>query len=373
MVANLAIISAVQAEDAPSKIWERHPGTVFYDDVSAVAADMAGNVIVAGSTSGSIGQPNAGSSDIFLIKYSPAGAVLWRRQKGSRATDRARDATTDPTGNIIVVGRTYGWLFGSKAGDSDAFIFSYSADGTTRWKHQVGTSSSDSFDAVAADSVGNVVVGGTLGTDVVLITYGPDGSEKWRQVVATGRTWISGVALAPDGTIVVTGTTSVLFGPTGQDVFLAAYSPEGDPLWFKKFLVDGNDSGGGVAVASDGTILLTGTEHGAATNTRSFQAAYTPAGDQLWRQTFGGGSGFGHRVAIDSKDNAVFTGQNSSRQFAASFTPDGVRRWTLWADLWLGRVLEYAAFDPADNLLVAGNTYNDDPDYFDGYVAKFGD
>lgn len=375
MVANLAIVGAVQAEDAPSKIWERHPGTVFYDDVSAVAADMAGNVIVAGDTFGSIGQLNAGQSDLFVIKYSAAGDVLWRRQKGSSLAEHAKGATIDPTGNIIVVGNTAGRLFGGRHGNGDAFILSYSADGTTRWRHQFGTKGPDSLDMVVTDIVGNIIVGGYLGPDYVLITYGTNGSEKWRRVVSTEGGWLRGMALAPDGTIVISGTTGEL-GPTGQDFFLAAYSSEGDRLWFKQSLVDGPDHGDGVAVASDGTIYLAGSEYGASTRSLwAFLAAYSPAGDQRWKRSVGGGPSDGDGVAIDKDGNVVVTLGTS---FAASYTADGGFRWKMrLADLFPPL---RPAFDPTGNLFLAtrinlffaGHVPTNVRGY-DGYVAKFGD
>ena len=96
---------AVLAADPPTKVWERHPGSMELDSVWAVATDPAGDVAVAGETYGSIAKRNEGNGDVFIIKYSSAGMVVWRRQLGTRNIDRAMGMTSD-----VVV--TTGIMFG---------------------------------------------------------------------------------------------------------------------------------------------------------------------------------------------------------------------------------------------------------------------
>jgi hypothetical protein len=374
IVACSAVTDAVQAADPPSKVWERHPGSASGDSVATLAADAAGNVIVAGVTLGSIGKPNEGGEDIFIIKYSSAGEVLWRRQKGSPKSDRVESVATDPNGNITAVGYTNGWLFGRKAGQWDAFVISYSADGAVRWKHQLGTDTSDFARAVVADAAGNVIVGATLESDCVLIKYEADGSETWRRLVRSGRTEFTGITLAPGGTLVVAGSTGGFEAPTGQDVFLAAYSPEGDLLWFQQFRTDGTDYGGEVAVAADGTIYLVGSEAGALpSTTRAFLATYSPTGDPLWKRTFGGENfDIGIGVAVDAAGNVVITGQKARQQFAASYTRGGTLRWTTILETSPDYRL-HPVFDEADNLFLAGTIEASDARHADGYLAKFSD
>ena len=58
--------------------------------------DDVGNAWVAGSTYSSLdGHANAGSSDIFLMKFDAQGVHLWTRQRGGRSWDEARALQAD--------------------------------------------------------------------------------------------------------------------------------------------------------------------------------------------------------------------------------------------------------------------------------------
>ena len=58
--------------------------------------DDVGNAWVAGHTLGSLdGHTNAGSSDIFLMKFDAQGVHLWTRQRGGKDSDGARALQAD--------------------------------------------------------------------------------------------------------------------------------------------------------------------------------------------------------------------------------------------------------------------------------------
>ena len=58
--------------------------------------DDVGNAWVAGFTYGSLdGHTNAGSADIFLMKFDAQGVHLWTRQRGGGGDDSARALQAD--------------------------------------------------------------------------------------------------------------------------------------------------------------------------------------------------------------------------------------------------------------------------------------
>ena len=80
--------------------------------------------MVAGWTSGAIeaGQQQ-GKIDGFITKFSPGGEKLWGQQIGTKVDDEITALTTDQAGNIFIAGWTSGDIVkGQGKGGGDGFI-----------------------------------------------------------------------------------------------------------------------------------------------------------------------------------------------------------------------------------------------------------
>ena len=141
--------------------WIRQIGTSSRDKSSAVSADGLGNAYISGSTSGDLGGPNAGESDVFISKYDASGTLAWTRQLGTSASESSYGVSADGLGSVYISGITGGDLGGPNAGEGDVFISKYDASGTLAWTRQLGTSESDSDSGVSADALGNVYISGS--------------------------------------------------------------------------------------------------------------------------------------------------------------------------------------------------------------------
>ena len=139
--------------------WERQLGTSESDWAEGAATDSDGNVYIAGTAEGSLGGPNRGGIDAWLAKYSPAGALRWKRQLGTAESDGASGVATDGDGNVYIAGGT-GCCVGAPPG-ADAWVAKYSAMGALRWKRQLKTSEGEAAYGVATDGDGNVYIAGT--------------------------------------------------------------------------------------------------------------------------------------------------------------------------------------------------------------------
>jgi hypothetical protein len=144
-------------------LWKRQIGTKRSDDAYGTATDSNGNVYIAGRTTGSLGGPNQGQSDAWVAKYSSAGALRWRRQVGTSETELAYGVATDRDGNVYSAGETGGSLGGPNQGQTDAWVVKYSVAGLLRWKRQLGTAYYDGVSGVATDGRGNVYIAGSTG------------------------------------------------------------------------------------------------------------------------------------------------------------------------------------------------------------------
>ena len=107
--------------------------------------NSAGDVFVTGSTKGSMdGNSNSGYRDIVLIKFSSSGAWQWTRQRGTGGGDRGYGVAVNSEGDIFVAGDTKGSMDGNpNSGSYDIALIKFSSTGDWQWTKQHGTSSSD--------------------------------------------------------------------------------------------------------------------------------------------------------------------------------------------------------------------------------------
>jgi hypothetical protein len=155
-------IFVVKYNSSGTKKWTKQLGSSSRDHARGVVTDSSGNVYVTGDTYGGLdNNTNAGSNDLFVVKYLDNGTKQWTKQLGTSSTDLANGVATDSSGNVYVTGGTYGGLDGNtNAGNSDLFVVKYNSSGTKQWTKQLGSVSSDYDYGVATDSSRNVYVSG---------------------------------------------------------------------------------------------------------------------------------------------------------------------------------------------------------------------
>jgi hypothetical protein len=155
-------------------LWMRQLGTTESDVCYSVAADDAGNAYITGRTLGSLGGPHAGREDVFLAKFNSSGALLWTRQFGTTESDVGYGVAVDGAGDAYITGSTLGSLGGPNAGEDDAFLVKYDASGALLKTRQFGTTSEDRGNGVDVD----VDVDGARNAYIAGFTYGSLGGAN---------------------------------------------------------------------------------------------------------------------------------------------------------------------------------------------------
>ena len=242
-------------------------GTAADDEGRAVAVDQAGNIIVAGVTSGALGSSAAGGKDAFLARYSPTGALVWVRQFGSSADDEANAIAVDGSANIYVAGTTFSSLHGTQAGAGDLFVAKFDAAGNRQWLMQRGTPALDAATAIASDAAGNLTVAGHSAgafaytyqggsADAIVLRVSAAGQLVWsRQLGSAGTERAAGVAVGSSGEAWVGGTVS---GPLytshfgADDVWMTKYEKDGTRAWLRQQGSSRAETLSGVALGPDG-------------------------------------------------------------------------------------------------------------------------
>jgi Beta-propeller repeat len=267
----------VKHNNAGRRLWARQIGTGGWDEASGVAVDDAGNAYVTGQANGNLGGPSAGGYDAFLAKYDAAGNLLWTRQIGTEMGDVAQDVAVTGAGSAYIAGNTSGSLGGPSAGGSDAFLVRYDPAGNLLWTRQFGTPDHEGAYGVAVDGAGNAYIAGytegSLGgtnagdDDAFLAKYDAAGALLWTRQIGTPKVDIAwDVAVDAAGNAYITGVAGgALGGPFAggpSDVFLFKYDPAGNLRWSRQAGTGTNDCAYGVAVDDAGNAYIGGATQG---------------------------------------------------------------------------------------------------------------
>ncbi|HEY4329457.1 MAG TPA: hypothetical protein VGN88_06955, partial [Phycisphaerae bacterium] len=150
--------------------------------ITGMGTDSAGNIVVVGYFQGtmdvdpSIGVQNIVSSgsynyDIYLMKYTPAGDLLWVKTLNSTNNEMAGGILIDSHDNILLTGSFSGTLdvdpgagvFNlTSAGGSDAMVAKYDPNGNFVWAKSFGGSGDDTSAKIVSDhksSDGYIITG----------------------------------------------------------------------------------------------------------------------------------------------------------------------------------------------------------------------
>lgn len=276
-----------------------------------VAADPDGNVYVAGQSQG------LGSGyDIVTIKYSSFGIQEWvaRYDGPGNGDDFPKSLAIDFSGNIIVVGDSYGGSFS----ESDYVIIKYNRLGAQQWvnRHNGEGSGRDELWGLATDDIGNVYVTGYSesingGDDYVTIKYAPTGIRQWRRVYDFNGDGATALAVDPAGNVYVTGVSGNSLET--MDYATVKYNSAGTQQWVVRYNGDDNLQDLPVALALDAqsNIYITGYSLGNSSDFDATTIKYSASGNLQWVAKYNGpgnGDDKAYRLRLDKAGDVYIAG-----------------------------------------------------------------
>jgi hypothetical protein len=242
-------------------IWQRTWGGSQFDVANAVATTSDGSAFIVGTTT-SFG---ASGRSLFVVKFDASGNLVW--QKISDGSEGMAVAVA-PDGSVYAAGTT---PRPTVIGTFDLIALKITSDGALTWQRTYSAGNVvDPRGGMTVASDGSIYVAGAIQAPqggrsgfvdiaALVIKLGPDGSLVFdREWGGSNGETAAGVAVAPDGTVYIAGTSSS-FGAGIDDAFVLHLSPTGKPADAMTWGGTGIDNGTGVAVATDGTILLAAT------------------------------------------------------------------------------------------------------------------
>ncbi|MBL4753048.1 MAG: SBBP repeat-containing protein [Flavobacteriales bacterium] len=347
-------------------LWAKSAGGSSFDMGYSIATDVSGNFFVIGSfqsptltfDSITLVNSNAGSSDIFIVKYNTNGNVIWAQSIMGSAWDHGRSISTDSNGNIFVTGSfgsptlTVGSTSLVNTGVLDLFIVKYDSGGNVLWVKSEGGSAADGGSSVSADTSGNIYMTGgfssptiTFGSttltntdtsftsDVFLVKYNTDGNVLWAKS-AGGSYGDAGASVSVDlsGNALVTGyfgSSSINFDTiaiansntdNSNDIFITKYDSSGNVLWAKSAVGSADEQSFGISTDSSGNVFVTGNfrsptlTFGTISLTNAgggdiFFVKYDALGNIILAQSISASSNeLGSSISVDESGNVFVTG-----------------------------------------------------------------
>lgn len=300
------VVGAATAGPAFEIDWQRQIGSPYDDSGYSVAVDKLGNAYVSGGTLGIVGALNKGMSDVFLLKYDATGNVVWKKQYGTSFNEYGWAVAADLVGNVYVAGHTSGSFVSANAGGDDAFLMKFAGSGEVLWRKQFGTPQRDIGFSVTVDRYGNPYVAGqtdgnfsgyrTGQQDAFVAKYFASGTASWTRAYADSPSvteYGRDVAVDTAGNVYITGYTRgrVQDGEsTNEDAFLVKYNPAGTLLWKRPIVKGGRDVSYSVATDAAGNVYIGGYEaqgypNGSIGGSDAMLAKYDGTGTLLWAAT----------------------------------------------------------------------------------------
>ena len=377
LITSLSLLLAGVIEGRSQSTWMKVLGGSQYDRGYSVAATPDGGYVLAGLTTSSDGDmtmPSKGSSDIFLIKMSATGEVVWKAIYGGSQADQPSCITVTKEGHIVLAAVTVsddGDFAGLNRGFDDIVVLRCNEDGKILWIKTFGGTGFDIANSVVVTPTDDIVIaGGTSsddgdfenmhrgGGDICVLKLTSAGDVIWKKTYGgTRMESCEMIAISQDADVALTGFTNSIDGdfartdvPGGLDIYVLVLDASGNIV--KKLTTGGSSSDDVRSIASthDGGYLIAGATRSndlifRDINKGQFDAFIMQLGADLnpvWVKTVGGASGddVARMIAPLAGGGCVLTGSTKSNDldfsamnkgasdgFIMKLASDGTRRW----------------------------------------------
>ena len=146
-------------------LWEKSFGGSEIDEARAITNTNDGNFLIVGDTrsaNNDVSNTN-GAADLWVVKMSPLGDLLWEKTYGGSSFDVGRSVSQTQDNGFLISGssRSEDNSF-TNQGQNDALVLKINAEGTLVWKKTIGGSEIDFlYDAVQLNNNTIIAVGET--------------------------------------------------------------------------------------------------------------------------------------------------------------------------------------------------------------------
>jgi hypothetical protein len=304
----------VRLDSHGNKLWERNLGGTSGEEFWDVKATSDGGWILVGASrsgvSGTKTSPNYGDSDYWIVRMDDQGTTLWDRSFGGNSYDTAVTVLETGDGGFVIAGSSHSDTNEIKTvppfGSTDIWLLKVSAQGNLLWQKLFGGTDPDWPSTISRWGTNGYVIGATSSSqadgnketpnygeqDFWIIAIDHEGNKVWersyggdrRDEVVNMREIVDGgfVAYGWTGSGVSDNKTSSLVFPPSYDCWVICLNADGEKLWERTFGHADSDFPQGLLQTLDGGFVITG----GSVSFGSWTLRLDQNGNQVWEDKF---------------------------------------------------------------------------------------
>jgi hypothetical protein len=355
-----------QTGSAPPEIqFQKSLGGSGDDYGYSVQQTADGGYIAIGETSSNNGDAkgNRGSSDMWVVKLSESGGVVWQKSLGGSKHDRGLSVQQTADGGYIAIGDTYsnnGDVKGNR-GLCDMWVTKLSESGEIVWQKSLGGSDSDGgADIQHTADGGYIAIGHTYSKDGDVKGYhnsgkyqadmwvtklSESGNLEWQKTLGGSETeYGRSIQQTSDGGYIAAGFSHSNDGDASgnrgnSDMWVVKLTGGGNLEWQKSLGGSGKDEAFSVKQTSDGGYIaagVCGSNDGDVSGNHGgldfCVVKLSEDGNLEWQKSLGGSKGDAAMSVWQTADGGfIAAGSSDSNDGDASGNHGG-------ADIWLTKL-----------------------------------
>jgi len=162
---------AVKVDTNGNQVWEKSYGGSQIDEARSIIKTTDGNYLIVGESRSSDKDVtnSKGAADVWLIKISDDGNLIWQKSYGGSSFDVSRGITPTSDNGYIIVGssRSQDGDVDTNQGQNDVWILKIDNSGGLKWQKSFGGTNIDfAYSAVELNDESIIIVGESSSNDI---------------------------------------------------------------------------------------------------------------------------------------------------------------------------------------------------------------
>jgi len=302
----------VKTDSDGNKLWSKTIGSPGWEYGNSICATNEGDYVITGY----VFSDESASKDVLILKIDSNGNILWQKEIGGSGVDVGMSVCVADDNSYVICGYTES--FGS--GEDDVYLIKISKNGDILWSKTFGGEQTDRSNSVIKTNDGNLALVGSTGSygtgnmDVYFIKVNQNGTELLVNSFNDSNFDMgTSVSQTKDGGYIISGNSDY-YESEPMDVYLLKLNSLGEKEWDTKFKENiFYDYGNSVKETDDGGFIICGASKFHESSNEIYFVKTDAKGKLEWKKLFGGiSSDWGNSIIQTQDNNYVIVGNTKS-------------------------------------------------------------